>query len=113
MLDLAIARLRVTISTERMPASCCLPEGCSGSHFTVALTLGGGPPSDLKPKKQDQELTLGLEGRLAPGSSRVPPGGPAKSISETARRMGRVQVDSPCVPSDPELLFELHGAGKR
>jgi hypothetical protein len=38
-----------------------------GSCLVVPLTPGGGALSDVKLKKQDQELTLGFEGRLAPG----------------------------------------------
>jgi hypothetical protein len=37
-----------------------------GSCLVVPLTPGGGALSDVKLKKQDQELTLGFEGRLAP-----------------------------------------------
>jgi hypothetical protein len=38
-----------------------------GSCLVVALTARGGALSDVKLKKQDQALTLGFEGRLAPG----------------------------------------------
>ena len=38
-----------------------------GSCLVVPLTPGGGALSDVKLKKQDQELTLGFEGRVAPG----------------------------------------------
>src|SRR5262245_31197983 len=34
-------------------------DGSYGSHLAVPLTSGGGALSDVKPKKHDQELTLG------------------------------------------------------
>ena len=41
-----------------------------GSNLAVPLTSGGGLLSGAKLKREDQEVTLGLEGRLAPGKKR-------------------------------------------
>jgi hypothetical protein len=43
-----------------------------GSNLAVPLAPGGGPLSDVKLKKQDQELTLGLEVGLPLESSHTP-----------------------------------------
>jgi hypothetical protein len=48
------------------------PTGRNGSYLAVGRTLGGGSLLGVKLKKQDQELTLALEGRLAPGKRSYP-----------------------------------------
>jgi hypothetical protein len=59
----------ITESTRwRAGIDSCVPELTAlGSYLAVPLTSGGGLLSGVKLKKEDQKLTLGFEGRLAPG----------------------------------------------
>jgi hypothetical protein len=80
-LDWRERRTLTELDLQHRPTMC--PEACGAAHdaadrsagcvFTrrgsclvVPLTPGGGALSDVKLTKQDQELTLGFEGRLAP-----------------------------------------------
>jgi hypothetical protein len=64
--------LRLTLVSDGAPSAVFQLEDLGrlhvriGSYLAVPLTSGGGLLSGAKLKKEDQKLTLGFEGRLAP-----------------------------------------------